>query len=399
MKRSQLLLVAALFAAQSATAQNAYKIGISGAVTGPASPSYLPHTEGIRLYLRQLNDQGGVNGRKIDVVFLDDKGAPSEAANNAKRLVDDEQVLMVALMSLSSTYAPMFQAVTRTKTPLILAGQAVCPPEAATPNKNPFVFCASSTPDLNANAFWQIPFVKGLAERNKQPLKLALVAMDIPISRMGVDNMEKLAKQLGVEVVDNIAVPPAAADMSGPASRIISRGANYATSYAPVTTAVQVLGALRRQGWDGWYVHNTSAEAEDTLRQLKDPKFVMLPAHGFSVDKLPVYRDIEAAVKKYGGVKSPVDMLAAGWAGGMVIHAALGECGWPCDRAKLLQSMYKIRVDSKGTFRHPIEWTRDNHALRSAFAAYVWDSKTQSVRRLTEWATPEGKPAEVKFIQ
>ena len=48
-----------------ALAQDAFKIGISGAATGPASPSYLPHIEGIRTYVRQLNDKGGVAGKKV----------------------------------------------------------------------------------------------------------------------------------------------------------------------------------------------------------------------------------------------------------------------------------------------------------------------------------------------
>ena len=46
--------------------------------------------------------------------------------------------------------------------------------------------------------------------------------------------------------------------MSGAAARIIANDANYVTSWAPVTTAVQMLGALRRQGWNGWYIHNHS---------------------------------------------------------------------------------------------------------------------------------------------
>src|SRR3972149_5408774 len=108
---SVLLLAAALALplASSVSAQTAYKIGISGAATGPASPSYLPHIESIRTYIRQLNDNGGINGVKVDVVFVDNKASPSEAASNAKRLMDDEGVLAVGLISLSSTYAPMFQ--------------------------------------------------------------------------------------------------------------------------------------------------------------------------------------------------------------------------------------------------------------------------------------------------
>src|SRR5262245_51732593 len=185
------LAVAGSLFVGTANAQQTFKIGISGAATGPASPSYLPHIEGIRTYLRQLNDKGGIDGAKVDVIFVDDKAAPSEAASNAKRLMDDEQVLAVGLMSLSSTYAPMFQAATRTKTPVLLLGQAVCPGNAAGPDKNPLVFCGGSTSDPSTAGYWQVPLVKALAEKNREELKLALVAADIPISRQGIRSEER----------------------------------------------------------------------------------------------------------------------------------------------------------------------------------------------------------------
>ena len=280
-------------------AQSSFKIGISAAATGPASPNYAPNVEGLRLYVRALNDRGGVAGSKVELIVLDDRAAPSEAASNAKRLMDDEQVLAVGLMSLSSTYAPMFQAATRTKTPVLLLGMGVCPANAIGAQMNPFVFCGGSTSDPNTAAAWQVPLVKALAEKNKDKVKLALVAMDIPISRQGVDTMEQIAGKLGIEVGDKQAIPPASADVSGAAARIISKEANYATSYAPVTTTVQMLGALRRQGWNGWYVHNHSSDAEDTVRQLKDPKLVMSPEYAFTVEKLPIFDEIGAAAKKY----------------------------------------------------------------------------------------------------
>src|SRR5258708_4203975 len=122
-----LTCVAASAVVGQAAAQSSFKIGVSAAATGPASPNYAPNVEGLRLYVRALNDRGGVAGNKIELIVLDDKAAPSEAASNAKRLMDDEQVLAVGLMSLSSTYAPVFQAAARTKTPVLLPGMGGCP--------------------------------------------------------------------------------------------------------------------------------------------------------------------------------------------------------------------------------------------------------------------------------
>src|SRR5271167_3310809 len=124
----------------TASAESTLKIGISGAATGPASPNYSPNIEGLRTYVRALNDRDGVKGSKVELIVLDDRGAPSEAASNTKRLMDDEQVLAVGVMSLSSTYPPMFQAATRTSTPILLLGMGVCPASASGPEMNPLVF-------------------------------------------------------------------------------------------------------------------------------------------------------------------------------------------------------------------------------------------------------------------
>ena len=372
-----------------AAAQAPFKIGVSAAATGPASPNYAPNVEGLRLYVRALNDRGGVDGSKIELLVLDDKAAPSEAASNAKRLMDDEQVLAVGLMSLSSTYAPMFQASTRTKTPVLLLGMGVCPANAVGPQMNPLVFCGGSTSDPNVAAVWQVPLVKALAERNKDKVKLALVAMDIPISRQGVDRMEQVAGTLGLEVGDKQAIPPASADVSGAAARIISKEANYATSYAPVSTTVAMLGALRRQGWNGWYVHNHSSDAEDTLRQLKDPRLVMSPEYAFTVEKLPVFDEIGAAAKKHD-VNLPVDKLSLGWASGMILEAALKKCGAGCTREKLLDALNGLSVETGGIYPDPVSWTRDDHRRPASFVAYAWDEKSQSVKRISEWARVKG---------
>src|SRR5437763_1083068 len=48
-------------------AQSVIKIGVSGAATGPASPNYAPNIEAFRMYVRTINDRGGINGSKIEL--------------------------------------------------------------------------------------------------------------------------------------------------------------------------------------------------------------------------------------------------------------------------------------------------------------------------------------------
>ena len=46
-------------------AQDAYVIGVTGALTGPSSGTNGPPIEGLRLYVDRLNAAGGINGKKI----------------------------------------------------------------------------------------------------------------------------------------------------------------------------------------------------------------------------------------------------------------------------------------------------------------------------------------------
>src|SRR5262245_1647183 len=132
--RSRMLgrtLAAALAAAMlawPASAQEAYVIGVTGALTGPAAGTNAPPIEGLRLYVDRLNAAGGINGKRIQLTVLDDQGEPSKAATNAKRLLTQDNVSLLVLSSLSSTFAPVIGETKRANVALMLMG-AVCPKE------------------------------------------------------------------------------------------------------------------------------------------------------------------------------------------------------------------------------------------------------------------------------
>ncbi len=69
------------------------KLGQSAALTGPASELGSEMRDGANAYFESINRKGGVNGRKIQLISLDDGYEPSRTVANTKKLIEEEKVL------------------------------------------------------------------------------------------------------------------------------------------------------------------------------------------------------------------------------------------------------------------------------------------------------------------
>jgi len=70
------------------------KVGNTNPYSGPAS-SYGTIGKAITAYFKMINDEGGINGRKIDFVSLDDGYSPPKTVEMVRRLVEQDQVLFL----------------------------------------------------------------------------------------------------------------------------------------------------------------------------------------------------------------------------------------------------------------------------------------------------------------
>ncbi|MDA9476556.1 branched-chain amino acid ABC transporter substrate-binding protein [Bradyrhizobium sp. CCBAU 65884] len=70
------------------------KIGQTMPYSGPAS-SFAAIGRAMSAYFQKVNSEGGVNGRKINLISLDDGYSPPKAVEQARRLVESEEVLAI----------------------------------------------------------------------------------------------------------------------------------------------------------------------------------------------------------------------------------------------------------------------------------------------------------------
>lgn len=111
-----LLMVGVLMAGcggQAGTDSDQIKIGADLELTGGISTFGNSTLNGVKLAFKEINAAGGVLGKKIVLVSEDNKSEPAEAANAAKKLIEQDQVLaIIGAVASSNTLAaaPIAQA-------------------------------------------------------------------------------------------------------------------------------------------------------------------------------------------------------------------------------------------------------------------------------------------------
>jgi branched-chain amino acid transport system substrate-binding protein len=377
--------LAACLLAAPAAAQDAYTIGLTGALTGPPASTYAPAVDALRLYVDGLNAAGGIAGKKINLILQDDAAEPGKATANAKKLLGQDNVILLLNASLSSTFAPVLAEAKRAGVPVLFAS-SVCPRQVYPPAEA-LQFCSTafaSTYDSRAT----LAFIK---ETAKEPVKIGFSAMAIPLSRAEMDFAEQQAPALGLTVVGKEVIPPPTPDYTPFATKLKDAGANWVFSWAPWVTQVRTLEALRRLDWKGDYIAWAHIEAEGELARLKDGSFYVIGANALFQEQLPIHKEIAEAAKK-GKLTYPVEQLTEGWIAGMVVEAALKATGWPATPEKLAAAMSTLKVDTKGLRGGPIEWTKDNHfRTQQYYRIYRWDTSKGAIVQVKDWTAFEVK--------
>jgi branched-chain amino acid transport system substrate-binding protein len=107
------------------------KIGILGSLTGPAAIFGTGNLAGATIAFEEVNAAGGVNGRKLESISLDDESSPPKAIAAYKRLVDQEKVFAIfgpAASAVGQALVPTLNASTTPTFVSIFSTPAVTEP-------------------------------------------------------------------------------------------------------------------------------------------------------------------------------------------------------------------------------------------------------------------------------
>src|SRR3954468_9894747 len=209
-------VVAAVLGAAPALAQPIV-IGVSTAETGPAAVAAEWELWGVNLAVEEINAAGGVLGRKLEILVMDNKCNPSEAVNVANKLVE-AKVVAIEGAHCSSAHLASMKIVADAKIPMI-TGIASNPQITALagPGRNEYSFRISPSDSAMMDAL-------GIYLGNKKNFKtVAIVGEDTDFGRGGADSFKAVAEKAGVTVVSTDFHPQNAPDFTSILTRLQQR--------------------------------------------------------------------------------------------------------------------------------------------------------------------------------
>jgi branched-chain amino acid transport system substrate-binding protein len=173
-----------------ARAADTIKIGAVYATSGPAAFLGVPEERGLRLLADELNQHGGIAGRKIEVIVYDTEGNGTKASQQLRRLIDSDKVDVILGPSTSGESLLVLPIANEARIPIIM--------HAGTEK----VFVPTTPYGFNTPPSDRIVATDLLASLQKRGItRLGLMSSADGFGQSGANVLQELSKTYGVEIV------------------------------------------------------------------------------------------------------------------------------------------------------------------------------------------------------
>lgn len=202
------LAIVALCVAPALAAET-IKVGAILAVTGGAANLGAPEARTLEMLTEELNAKGGIGGKKIELIIKDSATDPQKAISFAKQLIDEEKVFAIIGPSTSGETLKVKDLAEAGKTILLSCA-------AAEQIVNPVGKYVFKTPQMDRDAvIWIFKDMK-----KKGISKIGLLSANTGFGNAGKAQVEKLAPEHGITIVENVPYDSKATDLTAEVTKI-----------------------------------------------------------------------------------------------------------------------------------------------------------------------------------
>ena len=353
-RRAILVAGAALaFTALPAAAEETIKVGMSGPFSGGLSLLGQSVRDGVEVAFAEINDQGGVDGRKLEFIAEDDGYEPMRTIAAARKLVEEDKVVALLAVTGTAPSAALLPFVTESKTPLLF----------------PYAFSHSLTTPLHRDVFTTLPEVRVqmivLANYILNTLKQTRVAAIYQNDDFGQDAVAGLEERFGKDKVSLVKLPfdRGTTNFSGVVAQAKEAGVEHVVFLGIPKDAALVMREANNLGWKPQFSGHNALGDPQTFKlagPLAEGAIAIAVMEPLDSEK-PAVKAFIAAQKKYKPGANPTTYSMHGYQAGKLFAEVVKRSGGKTDEPSIVSALESMKDYDTGLMA-PLTFSPDQHA-------------------------------------
>jgi branched-chain amino acid transport system substrate-binding protein len=353
----------------SGSDKSAIKIGASLPLTGDFSEPGKAARQGYQVWQKTVNDQGGLLGRKVQIVVRDDASDQNTVVADYNALISREKVDLLLGTFSSLLNIPASTVAERNR--MLYVEPAGGAPDIFNRGYKYLFFAQQATADHQGDVWAN--YIANLPE-GERPKTAAYPTLDDPFAVPVLEGIRAKLEPAGIKTVYRKTYPADTQNFDSIANAVKSANPELLVHGATFADGVGFIRALDKVGFDPKYFFQTSAPsfADQFSKGIgeKNTEGIFYAVSWTPEAKTPGNKEFLDAYHEMFGNQIPAEDAADAFATAQVMQAAIKAVGKIDDQLKLADWLRSHTVD---TILGPLKWN-ETGAPQGQFLIGQWQS-------------------------
>jgi len=379
-------LAGAVLADERGVTNDSINIGLVLVKTGPVAALGLPNGQGMVDYMNYLNEQGGINGRKIEVIWEDDQFEAPKSVAAVKKLIHRDKVLTILTTGGTNQTIANMDNINRyqiTNIPNALADEFFVPLQ-------PYIFAMGATYEAQYQCI-----VDYIAEDLKmENPRIGIVYAKKEYGKKGLDTIKERAAKYNIPVVAELVLPTGAVDASSQVLTLQQQNANIVITCDVLPPVITFLKTAEKYKYEpvvfgfNWATDDMIVKAcGDAAKNYIGVNFV----GGWSDDTpgIQLVRGLQEKNKRDIGLTSLyINGVGVSW----LFGEAMKRAGKDLNPDSLKSAMETLSNYETGGIFPPVNFSSESHAPAEMVKFFKADLTNKRLNAVTDWRKPKKMP-------
>lgn len=384
---AMVIILSAGFAyAETGVTQDTIKVGVISDLTGPAAIGGIGMADGITSFFNELNEKGGIHGRKVQAIVEDCAYSPAKTVTAAKKLMTNDQIFVFVSSWGTAPTTALFPIAEKEKIPI--APACSLSTSMYDPLKR-YVF-AVGTNYVDQSILIVEYILKDLKAKNP---KIALFCQDDDWGQDHKNGLEIARKKYNLPPIAVESYKYDAVDFSSQVINLMRGKPDFVILASAIKSGAMFLKEAYKLQWKTTFIGSNTLGLLATLQLAGEYGQGLLVLNIFAMpdEDIPGMKRLVAASAKYFGDKwkpAPEKIhpyYVYGWLNAMVFAEGAKRAGKDLTREGLVKAMEAIQnFDPEGVMG-PISYSANSHGTPGFARMTKGDVEKKKFIPLTGW--------------